>query len=340
MVLEETSRRSSVGMVLAFVFLIVILLVTDLLVIFLNFDLSGGEMGEADDRENVVEEVVVDDDALDDETQEEVLPPVQDTLKINFQPVIDEFVATSGGKVGVVIYDVELDKIVGSYDADEKFQTASLYKLFPVYEGYLRVATGEWDGDEIIVNGKTVLECLDLAIRESNSPCAESLHRLIGYDMMDEIVASKFGINNLSVRSLLATPTQILDMMKIYYRHSEISDDVLVSRMLDSFLNQPRTIYNWRQGLPSGFSENVAVYNKVGWDYRIDEENEEGEVIRGHWEIYNDAAIVDFVEDEREFIIIVMTNNVPYQKIRTFATNFENYYNESKNSAFSSGVSD
>jgi hypothetical protein len=86
--------------------------------------------------------------------------------------------------------------------------------------------------------------------------------------------------------------------------------------MMDSFLNQPITTYNWRQGLPSGFSR-ARVYNKVGWDY-----NPNG----GYWNIYHDAAIVEFPEENRHFIVVVMTNRVPFQKIKEFGMLLENAF--------------
>ena len=86
--------------------------------------------------------------------------------------------------------------------------------------------------------------------------------------------------------------------------------------MKDSFLSQPVTTYNWRQGLPSGFSK-ANVYNKVGWDYNAKTRN---------WNIYHDAAIIEFEEQNRHFIVVVMTNRVPYQKIRQLGTEIENKF--------------
>ena len=80
----------------------------------------------------------------------------------------------------------------------------------------------------------------------------------------------------------------------------------------DSFLNQPTTEYNWRQGLPSGFSEKVDVYNKVGWDWN-----------GKSWNIYNDAAILNFRDEGRQFIVVVMTSGVRYQQIRDFGAQIE-----------------
>ena len=59
--------------------------------------------------------------------------------KTDFQPVVDEWATSTGGNKSVLIYDIERDEIVGEYNTDENYNTASLYKLFVVYEGYRRL---------------------------------------------------------------------------------------------------------------------------------------------------------------------------------------------------------
>ena len=237
--------------------------------------------------------------------------------KIDFQPVVEEWAESIGGDKGVFIYDLDRDETVASYNSTEKYSTASLYKLFVVYEGYRRLESGEWQADAPAGStGYTIKECLDLAIRQSHSPCAETMWREIGHEELQKIVEEEFGVSDTSVGNLVSTPEDIATMLKIYYYHSDIENADLVAQMKDSFLTQPITEYNWRQGLPSGFSR-ANVYNKVGWDY-----NPNG----GYWNIYDDAAIVEFPEDKRNFIVVVMTNHVSYQQVRTLGTMIENQY--------------
>lgn len=228
------------------------------------------------------------------------------------QAIINQWVRSAGGDTGVIFYDLDNSKILGQHNADKKFATASLYKLFVVYEGYRLVQNGEWNGNEMTgATGYTISKCLDLAIRESHSPCAETLWGMIGRDTLDNIVQSEFNID-VAVGSLSATPKEIMKIMKIYYSHNDISDENLVAMMKDSFLNQPATTYNWRQGLPSGFSDDVLVYNKVGWDWGGKK-----------WTVYDDAAILEIPSTGRHYIIVVMTNGVTYQKIRELGKNIE-----------------
>lgn len=254
----------------------------------------------------------------------EVINPEEETEDeeyslIDFQPIVDDFVNSTSGKRGVIVYDLENEQIVGEYDSTSVHNTASLYKLFVVYEGYRRLEDGTWNPDDIVSGtGQTISKCLDLAIRESKSECAEPLWQMIGHDELDLIIKNVFDIHDSDISRLVSNPQDIFKMMYIFYLHNDIVNPDYINQMKDSFLVQPATTYNWRQGLPSGFSR-ANVYNKVGWDF-----NPNG----NYWNIYHDAAIVEFPEAKRHYIVVVMTSRVPYQKITDFGRRFEEYFYE------------
>lgn len=260
---------------------------------------------------NVVENIVI--TGPEESTQES--PEETEIEKVDFQPIIDAWATSISGNKSILIYDLERDEIVGEYNTTEDYDTASLYKLFVVYEGYRRLESGEWQADDPAgTTGYTIPECLDLAIRESHSVCAETLWTKIGHSNLDEIIETDFKITKSDISSLTSNVGDIGKMMRLFYEHPDIKNETLVARMKDSFLNQPKTDYNWRQGLPSGFSEKVNVYNKVGWDYDAEKK---------YWNVYHDAAIVEFPEKKRHFIVVAMTKKVPYQSIRELGTKIE-----------------
>lgn len=316
MVYREVNQRKTVAREgsdsrIVLIALIVIFVVTGL---FIVYYLVAGIIDGAD---NITENNIItnEESAYVSPEKTEVEPK-----KIDLQMIVDNWVKNIDGDKGVLIYDLDRDEMVAEYNSNRSFATASLYKLFVVYEGYRRIERGEWKEDDVAGStGHTISECLDLAVRESNSNCTETLWQMIGRDKLEKIVADDFGITNTSVEDLVSTPNDIAKMMKRFYDHPDISDEKLIVRMKDSFLNQPITEYNWRQGLPSGFSDAVNVYNKVGWAY-----NDEEKV----WDIYNDAAIIEFPEKDRHFIVVVMTNKVPYQQIRKLGTMIEEEFNK------------
>lgn len=241
---------------------------------------------------------------------------IEEVEKIDFQPVIDEWIKTVSGKKSILIYDLENNDLSAKYNTEAYYNIASLYKLFVVYEGYRKIERKEWSKDASVgKSGYTISECLDLAIRESNSVCAETLLSMIGREKLNKVIKNDFEVDS-NVLGLTASIEDINKIMKIFYEHKDIKDETLISKIKDSFLVQPTTKYNWRQGLPSGFNK-ANVYNKVGWEYNEDEKR---------WNIYHDAAIVEFPEEDRHFIVIVMTEKIPYQKIRNLGTLIENYF--------------
>lgn len=267
---------------------------------------------------------------------EEIIEPQQEEpietkpALINLQSTIEDWASSipTAAKYGVIVYDLDNEGIVAEINADETFATASLYKLFVVYEGYRLVEQGVWDGESSLTSAYTINQCLDLAIRESNSVCAETLWAKIGREELEGIIKSSYNLQSSSARGLISTPRDMMNMMKIYYEHKELSDETNL-KIQDSMLNQPQTYdrancagyCDWRQGLPSGFSSNVKVYNKVGWEGN-------GRT----WKIYDDAAIINFPEFERNYIVIAMTENLSSTaKTVTELTNLASAIEESVN---------
>ena len=233
--------------------------------------------------------------------------------------IVENWRSEAGGTSSVLIYDLDNEKTLVASNSTKTYNTASLYKLFVVYEGYRRLQNGTWlASDSAGQTGKTRLECLDLAIRESNSACAETFWSEIGHSELDSIIKTDFKITNSNISGLASTPEDILKIMRLFYLHPNLDSSDLIATMKDSFLNQPVTTYDWRRGLPAGFSTAVNVYNKVGWDWG-----------GSTWNIYHDAAILEFPEENRHFAVIVMTNKIANAKISELGTTLESYLSKS-----------
>ena len=255
-----------------------------------------------------------------EETQTKVIKLPE---KLDLQDLAETWAKTASGRVGIYIYDLDYREPIAKVGETQNFQTASLYKLFPVYEGYRRIAKGEWDGDSILVGSRTIKQCLDSAIRSSDSTCGEALWAKIGRSTLDEIIKDDYKITNSQISSFVSNPVDIAKMLELFYDHKEFSDETYVT-ILDSMLNQPATkngmcgdsACNWRQGLPAGLSsDKIKVYDKVGWDFN-----------GSTWNIYNDAAIVTVhgAEDadassDHNLIVVVMASGLrSFKEITNF----------------------
>ncbi|MBR3246488.1 serine hydrolase [Candidatus Saccharibacteria bacterium] len=303
MVSRTLKRSKAINRLLMTILIILIVVIVVLVALIFNTR-SAGERGS--DAESSSETSTTNDE-----------PKRTSPAKIDFQPVVDDWANSTSGDKSIAIFDLDRNELLASYNTDKHFDTASLYKLFVVYEGYRRVQSGEWDGGELTgQTDKTILKCLDLAIRESNSTCAEAIWGMIGRKELDRVVRDELKIKHTDVSALSSNVNDITLMMKMFYRHKQITDDKLVEQLKDSFLNQPATEYDWRQGLPSGF-EKANVYNKVGWDYNPDEKR---------WNLYHDASIIEFPDDNRHFIVVVMTSHIAPNKIAELGRSIEAKY--------------
>ena len=242
---------------------------------------------------------------------------------INLQPTVDAWLKTTSANVGLMIYDLDNDRTAASHQPNRVFNIASIYKLFFVYDGYGQIEIGAQSADTNYVTTSdyradtyTYGECLDLMIRESYNGCADKMRsdkaayaRVV--DLIDELE-----LKNTTNAGLSSTAADLTELLKLYYEHPDLSDTNW-QKIADSMLIQPATkidattTYDWRQGLPSGFSKYVNVYDKVGWAW-----NEENKI----WDVYADAAIVEFPEQGRHYAVVILTSNLPDRNAATIST--------------------
>lgn len=230
---------------------------------------------------------------------------------INLQPTVNQWASSVKARIGLMIYDLDNSQIAAELNANQVFSTASIYKIFFAYIGYQDIDSGHIDPNQpfTITNdyradAYTFSECLDLIIRESYNGCADPIRNTQRLYRRVEALIDELGLTNTTNGGLSSTPADITDFLKFLYYHHDLSAESWAS-FQDSLLNQPPTkvsgegIYDWRQGLPAGFSESVTVYDKVGWSW-----------IDNYWAVYNDAAIVEFPDLDRHYIIVLFTNNL------------------------------
>lgn len=252
--------------------------------------------------------------------------PHYTTTFINLQPIVNQWLTslTPREEVGLMIYDITNDQTAASFHADEIFSVASIYKLSFVYDGYAQITRGLDDGDKFYTRTAakgdlTLSKCLDLMIRESYNGCADKIASESSRIKRVNAFFSQLGLSNTTNIGLSSTAADLTKILRAIWQHSELSPE-LWNQFADSMLNQPPSlgegdeIYNWRQGLPAGFSNQVDVYNKVGWEWGDNK-----------WNIYCDTAIIDFPELGRTYTVAVLTRNFfSTQKISQLGTLLEN----------------
>lgn len=211
----------------------------------------------------------------------------------NLQPVVDNWISSHSGIYSIKITDTKGNTLAQS-NADKQFDPASLYKLFVAYVGYQKIDDGSYQYDQLYLNNKSFGQCLDAMIRDSDSPCGEKMMTDLGKVNVTSQM-HELGLTNTSLPGFYTTASDvsiILRRIAMGEGLSKASQD----KYLDSMKTQDA---KYRRGLPSGFTSEFTVFNKVGW--RLDRD-------------WHDAAIIELPDGQR-VTVTVLTTGVGYQNI-------------------------
>ena len=195
--------------------------------------------------------------------------------------------------------------VLASVNQDASYFTASLYKLFVAYEAYRALDAGSYDGNEGYLNGNTRFECVDLMIRESNSPCGEKWWNELGKQTIQDQLKT-YGIEHTDMVGLKTTAKDTATILTRIAKGEGLSEESQ-AKYLDSMKTQPAL---YRRGLPSGFSGTLTVYNKVGWNEQLE---------------WHDASVVELA-DGRKLVIAVLTSGVGSARIAELAKGIESTF--------------
>ena len=201
----------------------------------------------------------------------------------------------SGAVAGVAISTVD-NETLASINADEEFFAASIYKLYVAYEGYRAVDNGELDPNQLYLGDRTLKQCLDVMIRESDSPCAEKLWVELGKENLNTILDG-YGLKHTSMTAITTSAGDAAIVLSKIARGeglSESSQAAYLASMKDQI---------YADTFDVGFSDDIMVYNKIGFR-ELDE--------------YHDVAIVE-LPDGRGLIVSALTSNVGTAQLQDLA---------------------
>ena len=216
------------------------------------------------------------------------------------QAALDAWVASQSGVASVVVSDPVSGDMLAVHNADQAYFTASIYKLYVAYEGYRAVDAGDLDPAQDYINGNTLAECLDIMIRESDSPCAEKLWAGLGKPELNTILES-YGLTDTDMVGLRTTAADTAIVLQRVATGEGLSD-ASQQAMLDSMQNQV-----FRDALNKGFSSDVTVYNKIGFNELIE---------------YHDTAIIELENGDR-LVVSVLTERIGTTQIAALGATIE-----------------
>lgn len=228
---------------------------------------------------------------------------------LDLQPIVDDWAAKlpTTMNTGVIIYDLGHDRVAGSYQPDKVFSSASLYDLFLAYDGYARISEGELDADSQILSNYTYGECLALIVRQSDDTCTEAILAMPNQSERMQDLINRLALDSTTTQGTYTSATDMSKLLQLYWQHPDLTNENWV-KLAGSMSNQPPVEGNEvRQGLPAGFTT-AEVLAKVGWEY---------DDTRELWQNYNEATIVKFPELQRNYIIVVLAENVADPQVLT-----------------------
>lgn len=243
----------------------------------------------------------VQDEPIRETKEEPILDDASTFDSRALQAVVDDWVGVQAGNASVAIMD-PAGGVLASYNSDEVHFAASLYKLYVAYEGYRQLDAGLVNREDLFLNGHTRSQCLDLMIRASDSPCAEKLWSELGKLELTTRLRD-YGVTGTSMVAISTTARDAATILSLVARGEGLSESS-AGAYLDSMKTQDAL---YRRGLPSGFSSEVTVYNKVGWNERVE---------------WHDAAVVE-TADGRRLVMVVLTENVGSAKVADLARAIE-----------------
>lgn len=250
------------------------------------------------EAQEFVQEAVSEIPVVKEAVPEEIVPDFDST---KLQAVLDTWYSTISSEDSASVVLMDEDKnVLASVNPDEVYFTASIYKLFVAYEGYRAIDSGEYKLDEVYLGSSIRAECLDLMIRESDSPCAEKLWNELGKEDLTETIES-YGIEDTS---LVGLSTTALDSALITAR---IMQGEGLSESSKSAFHESMKTQIFRDTLNKGFSEKIVVYNKIGFNQQLE---------------YHDVGFIELT-DGRKLVVSVLTSGVGTKKIAELATALE-----------------
>lgn len=173
------------------------------------------------------------------------------------QALINYWVQTHGGRFGIAFRTTD-GTIVASYNPDQQFTSASIYKIYVAYAVYSQVAAGSIVLHQPTSVGMSVADCLERMITWSDNVCGQALGDLVGWQANNTLLQSK-GINstNLQLGNELTTANDAATFLM------QLANNNLMRTDLNTALVQLMTRQIYRQGIPSG-SPGSTVADKVG----------------------------------------------------------------------------
>lgn len=163
-----------------------------------------------------------------------------------------------GGQFGVSVRELGGQGRYASYNADQLFFAASIYKLYVVDYLFGRIEAGNLDPATTLGSNRSVDDCINAIILVSDNACPEGVANAVGWGTLNASAHNITGGVSLVGGNIKVSANGAADfMVKLY--DGQLMSASNTNRLLGLMKNQ-----KYRQAIPAG-SRGATVADKVGF---------------------------------------------------------------------------
>ena len=198
------------------------------------------------------------------------------------------------GQYGVSVRELGGQGRSASYNADQLFFSASIYKLYVVNYLFNRIDAGNLDLTSTLGSNRSIDDCINATILVSDNACPEGVANAVGWGTLDASAHAVTGGVSLTSGNIKVSANGGADFMTKLY-DGQLMSASNTTRLL-SLMKQQK----YRQAIPAG-SRGAVVADKVGF----------------YGNSWHDVGIV--YSPKSTYILSVMTKNASANQIAELA---------------------
>jgi len=169
--------------------------------------------------------------------------------------------------------------VSASYQADNEFESASIYKLYLTYALTKIVPSNTWSTTQVPGDGRSYADCVTAMMQRSDNACGAAIGQAIGWDQAQE-TSRTAGYTHTMLNGVpqTTTPNDTLQFLQDLYTSKTFSSDVrqqILSAMQHSIFRQgivagcPDCNVANKTGIMDGYDHDAAIIQVDGKDFGL-----------------------------------------------------------------------
>ena len=200
-----------------------------------------------------------------------------------------------------VVQDANTGGLIAVHNADKLFFSASLYKLYYAVLAWQDLGSGDLTDETNFQADRSLTQCLDLMIRESDSPCGEALLARYDYAQATERLR-EIGLPNVNTAAFKVSAIDMAVLLQASYE-MDIMSTTARQALFESMRQQV-----YADGLKQGFSD-FTVRDKVGFSDTD----------------WHDVGLVELT-DSQTVTVVILSENAGAEGVAELSSKLSQYF--------------